>query len=422
MVVHTDVSLIHNLKNVSLFEGLSPDHLSRLISLCERKAVEKEQVLCYIDAPSDAMYILLSGELTVIGPHGQLIATRKPVSIVGDMGVITGCPRSATVKMSQAGEILTLDKASFESVLDDADLTNRIYRNALQFVGRTFANVNYTARTFAKANTASARLQAELYSLALTNQSLEEQARQLQQARDVAESANLAKSQFLANISHEIRTPINAILGYAQILERSEELPSKHRRAVQTIRDSGNHLLNLVNEVLDLSKIEAGRLELHLGEFDLNRALHSLEQVFNERCSDKGLNWRLEGVTKKPLLVRGDEIKITQVLINLLSNALKFTEAGEIALRLESTGQDRYLFTVTDTGIGLSLEDQAALFQPFQQGRASQCQEGSGLGLAIAHRQVELMGGELGVESNLGQGTRFAFTLELPRGQGEAPI
>ena len=219
--------------------------------------------------------------------------------------------------------------------------------------------------------------------------------------------------------------PMNAILGYAQILQRSRDLSPAHQHAVETIETSGDHLLKLINEVFDISKIEAGRMELNPVDFDLNALLASLGRMFEYRCRQKGLGWRLEGVGSDPLRVRGDQVKLEQVLINLTNNAVKFTENGEVVLKLIGEGENRYCFEVADTGIGISPEDQAKLFEPFQQGAARPHGEGTGLGLAIAQKSVSLMGGELTVESTVGKGSRFAFAILLPPAReaaaGETP-
>jgi signal transduction histidine kinase/ligand-binding sensor domain-containing protein/CheY-like chemotaxis protein len=228
-----------------------------------------------------------------------------------------------------------------------------------------------------------------------------------------AEEASRAKSIFLANISHEIRTPMNAILGYAQILRHSNELPQKHRQAVETIESSGNHLLDLINEVLDLSKIEAGRMEVQQGDFDLNSLLHGLAVMFELRCREKGLDWHLQSPTSGPCPVRGDAAKINQVLINLLGNGVKFTASGSVSLKVERTEGKHFRFSVVDTGAGISAADQEHLFQPFQQGAAGLEQGGTGLGLSIARRHIELLGGRLAVESELNRGSHFSFTIEL---------
>lgn len=244
---------------------------------------------------------------------------------------------------------------------------------------------------------------------------LEQTNADLLEAKEAAELASQTKSQFLANISHEIRTPMNAIIGYAQIMQNSAELSDKHRKAVATIQSSGDHLLKLINEVLDISKIEAGRMELHVDDFDLTQLFSSLSIMFDLRCREAGLAWQLSCPTKGPLAVRGDEGKLMQVLINLLGNAVKFTPDGSVSLRVTTEGDKGYRFEVQDTGPGIGAEDRRHLFEAFQQGDAGHNRGGTGLGLAVSKRLVELMGGQLQLESEPGEGACFTFTIELER-------
>lgn len=239
--------------------------------------------------------------------------------------------------------------------------------------------------------------------------------------RLLAESANASKSIFLANMSHEIRTPMNAILGYAQILESADNLPEEHRKAVGTIEQSGKHLLALINDILDISKIEAGREQLHLESFNLPRLLDGLSRMFEIRCEQKDLRWQLDADVPE-MYVHGDEGKLRQVLINLLGNAVKFTESGEVKLKVEALGDDRYVFWVLDTGPGIPQNKQSAIFEPFQQEKEGMRQGGTGLGLAISRRHIQMMGSEIVLESIPGEGAQFSFALTLPPGEAVAEL
>jgi len=240
-----------------------------------------------------------------------------------------------------------------------------------------------------------------------------------QMAKEEAEEANQSKSMFLANMSHEIRTPMNAILGYSQILLKGKDLNREQRTSIGTIHKSGNHLLDLINDILDISKIEAGRMEMNPGIFDLMGLVEDLSTLFKPRCQEKGLIWVVKGLESAECLVWTDETKLRQVLINLLGNAVKFTDSGEVGLTVFLDGKHPwYRFEVWDTGKGLAVEKQESIFEPFQQDSEGIKKGGTGLGLAISKKQVELMGGKLKLESELGVGSRFGFTLEFPLAKG----
>lgn len=241
-----------------------------------------------------------------------------------------------------------------------------------------------------------------------------------QKAEAAADAANLAKSDFLASMSHEIRTPMNAILGYSQILARDAALPPFHRDAVATIIHSGGHLMRLIDEILDLSKIDAGRMEVTPTDFDLTALVEDLTGMVQPSCEEKKLGLRCDGPSRQTFL-HGDEGKLRQVLINLLANAVKFTESGRIQLRVIQQSGEEWKFEVEDTGIGIPVEARSTIFEPFQQGPGKNGRGGTGLGLAIAKRQVELMGGTLELNSSPGQGSCFYFSLTLPAALQRSP-
>jgi signal transduction histidine kinase/DNA-binding response OmpR family regulator len=238
--------------------------------------------------------------------------------------------------------------------------------------------------------------------------------RQLQRSKEAADAANQAKSAFIANMSHELRSPLNAILGFAQIMTRSQTLPQEHQESVSIINRSGEHLLALINNVLDLSKIEAGRVTLNEKNFDLHRLLDDIHDMFQLKAADKGLQLLLEPAENLPRYLRADELKLRQILINLVNNALKFTSTGGICVRGQRIDDNKIAFEIEDTGPGIPPEELDKLFQAFSQTSiGKQSQEGTGLGLSISQKFVEVMGGEMRVSSQVGQGTIFSFEINI---------
>ena len=242
----------------------------------------------------------------------------------------------------------------------------------------------------------------------------------LQQARDAAESASRAKSRFLAHMSHELRTPLNAILGYAQIL-RVAELSNRQNVAARTIQQSGEHLLALISDMLDLSRIEAGKLDLALHPVELRAIVRGVADMIAVRAQEKGLDFDWRIAPDVPHSVIADDKALRQVLLNLLGNAVKFTKAGAVSLgvtRVSETGDQIVLrFDVRDTGPGIPLEKQDLIFQPFEQADdAARQAGGTGLGLSISRRIVELMNGHLLVDSTPGAGSLFWFEITVAIG------
>ncbi|MBD1909147.1 MULTISPECIES: hybrid sensor histidine kinase/response regulator [unclassified Leptolyngbya] len=234
-----------------------------------------------------------------------------------------------------------------------------------------------------------------------------------QRAEELAQSANRAKSEFLANMSHELRTPLNGILGYTQIFQKDPNLSEQQKSRIAIIHHCGEHLLTLINDVLDLSKIEARKMELCPNEFSLAEFLQSIVEILRIRAEQKGILLTYQALSPLPKIVHADEKRLRQVLLNLLGNAVKFTETGAIVFKV-GYHEQKIRFQVEDSGVGIASDQLDEIFKPFQQsGESSRKTEGTGLGLAISGHLIELMGGKLQVESTLGVGSNFWFDLDL---------
>ncbi len=364
--------------------------------------VKNEYLLTVINAIIKTLalwiIVLLAGKRLITKPLSLLTEANKSVDLENVETFI-----DVNIGIGQSENELTILERSFNMMVQrlafDRQELNRINQNLESIVEQRTHELQET----------NDKLQQEIIVH-------KETAKDLKTAKEQAVNANQAKSEFLANMSHELRTPLNAILGFSELMSRDRNLSPEQVGNLETIGRSGEHLLSLINDVLELSKIEAGRIVLHQENFDLHRLLLGLEEMFRLRTRQKGLSLDVERGADVPQYIWADQSKLRQILINLLVNAVKFTTQGGIILRVnnDKSKMHNLVFEVEDSGEGIATDELRRVFDPFFQGTSSrQSQQGTGLGISISNKFVRMMGGELTVSSKVGTGTVFHFDVKM---------
>ncbi|MEB3182269.1 MAG: response regulator [Nostocaceae cyanobacterium] len=386
--------LVGNEYSIQLAE--SPEEALAIFADLQREQIDIPLVIC------DQIMPKMRGDELLIKLHVHYPNTRK-VLLTGQAGmdaVVNAVNRANLyryiAKPWEEKDLNLTVKEAIHSYFQDKQLTEQ--NATLQRVNQELKDLNASLEQRVAERTSEVM----------------EANKHLLEAKAAAEAANCAKSAFLANMSHELRTPLNAILGFTQIISYDTSVELEHRQYLDIINRSGQHLLKLINDVLEISRIEAGRTKLKETSFDLYRLLDDLQEIMRLKAREKNLVLSLELASQVPQYITTDEAKLRQVLVNLLGNAIKFTQQGRVRLRVTAIKNYQLLFEVEDTGQGISAEEMNSLFKPFGQAEMSiKSHEGTGLGLAISRKFVNLMGGDITVDSVVGQGSRFKFNIQV---------
>ena len=393
------------LKKSRLLGQLPDEMLEQLVPLCSYLTFPAGETILAEETENSSVFFLVSGSVSVFSKGEFIVKLQRRGDIFGEMSVITGELSSASIISDTRIELFRIKAGEIgQHGLFDADtLQNNFYRMFAHILSEKLAITTKKARRYE-----------------ITNRKLMETQKKLEVAHEQAVKANHAKSAFLANMSHEIRTPLNSIIGNTELLFYTDMSEEQEKHAT-TVYNSGELLLSIINNILDFSKIEAGELTIENSEFSLTSVVEEMREMFEAKARETGVRLIVEIASHIAPSYLGDSLRISQILINLLGNAFKFTEKGAVTLKVrrleDSPNADEVELRVQDTGMGIPEDKRAIIFEKFSQADVSTTRRygGTGLGLAICSRLVDAMDGDISVDSREGFGSTFAVTLKLKR-------